>query len=80
MSLEVCEQKKSRVAKQRAICMRKLCTVVVVLIVVRFREWGFVDACPWFLWRLIPGKLQHVPGYHEVWTELISPHETNRGI
>jgi hypothetical protein len=60
--------------------MRKLCTVVVVLIVVRFREWGFVDACPWFLWRLIPGKLQHVPGYHEVWTELISPHETNRGI
>jgi hypothetical protein len=46
----------------------------------RFRERGFVDVCPWFVWRIIPGRLQHVPVYREVWTEPVLHDETNKGI
>lgn len=34
-----------------------------------FRETGFVDRCPWFIWRLLPNMAQDVPDFREVWSE-----------
>lgn len=39
----------------------------------RFRSSRIIDSCPWYLWRLIPLKLQpHLP-FREVWTEAVPP-------
>jgi hypothetical protein len=37
----------------------------------RFRETGFVDRCPWFVWRLLPAKARSIPDFHETWTEAV---------
>jgi hypothetical protein len=39
----------------------------------RFRDRGFVDSCPWYVWRLIPAKLRRVPSFREIWTEPVPP-------
>jgi hypothetical protein len=41
----------------------------------RFRERGFLDCCPWFIWQLIPSRLRKVPSYRELWTEPVEPYE-----
>jgi hypothetical protein len=37
----------------------------------RFRETGFVDRCPWFVWRVLPERMQRIPEFREVWSERV---------
>jgi len=38
----------------------------------RFRETGFVDRCPWFVWRMLPDRLRHISDFREVWSERVA--------
>ena len=35
----------------------------------RFRETGFVDHCPDFIWWRLPSQLRHEPAFHTSWTD-----------
>lgn len=42
----------------------------------RFRESGFVDVCPEFIWSILPERLQELPTPHYVWTEPVEAYVT----
>ena len=35
----------------------------------RFRDSGFADYCPYFVWRMLPDGMRHVPTFQVVWTD-----------
>jgi hypothetical protein len=38
-----------------------------------FRKTGFVDVCPWFVWRILPKMMRGIPEFHEIWSESVPP-------
>ena len=41
----------------------------------RFREWGFADRCPEFIWQRLPDSLRKMPGKSEATTEAVPAYD-----